>query len=246
MFINRLLQTVVLTAAAATAAAAQDSTANQRTLDRSLKEFARRSSFSIAGIQTRPQGALGRNIGFGYGVSGTYMFRLDSQGLWSIRADLAGVQYGNESKRSAFSETVGGRVQVTTRTTNYIVPVSIGPQLAWPSGPIRPYINAGVGAQGFVTESSVGGTDNYTVLASTTNQSDVTLMWVAGGGVYVPIVTGTTRVQLDLGMQYISGGRARYLAPGSIVDLPGGNLQISALESATNLVMLRLGARIGL
>ena len=37
-----------------------------------------------------------------------------------------------------------------------------------------------------------------------------------------------------------------YLAPGSIIDLQGGEVRISSLESTTHLVMLRVGARIGL
>jgi hypothetical protein len=179
-------------------------------------------------------------------VSGAYLFRLDTQGILSLRADVAAVQYGNESKRSAFSETVGDRVQVRTRTSNYIFPMTIGPQLAWPSGPIRPYVNAGVGAQAFVTESDVEGVDDLFVIARSTNQSDVALAWVAGGGISVPIVRGATRAQLDVSMQYINGGRARYLAPGSIIDLQGGEVRISSLESTTHLVMVRVGARIGL
>ena len=47
-------------------------------------------------------------------------------------------------------------------------------------------------------------------------------------------------------MQYINGGRARYLAPGSIIDLQGAEVRISSLESTTHLVMLRVGARIAL
>lgn len=237
MFTLRGLQAAGLTAVLATPALAQTST--------SLSDFARRSSVSIAFGQTRPQGELGRNIGFGYGLSGAYLYRLDRAGVLSFRADLAGVEYGNERKHVPFSETVGGRVQVNVRTSNYIIPMSVGPQLAWPTGAIRPYVNAGIGAQAFITESAVDGMDNFSI-ASTTNQSDVALMWVAGGGVYVPVVPGLNRVQIDVGLQYINGGRARYLAPGSITDLPGGTISISALESATRLVMLHLGARIAL
>ena len=237
MFTYRGLPAAALTAILATSAAAQASN--------SLTELARRSSFSIAFDQTRPQGELGRNIGFGYGISGAYLYRLDRAGVLSLRADFAGVQYGNEWKHVPFSETVGARVQVNVRTTNYIVPMSVGPQLAVPVGPIRPYVNAGIGAQAFVTESAVEGIDNFSIVSST-NQSDVALMWVTGGGVYVPMIPALDRVQLDVGLQYVRGGRARYLAPGSIVDLPGGEISISSLESATRLVMLHIGARIGL
>lgn len=243
MFTTRGFGAAALTAMLASSASAQDS--NENNLNRSLSDLARRSSFTVAVDQTRPQGAFGRNIGLGYGLSGAYLFRLDRDGVLSIRADVAGVVYGNEWKQAPFSETVGGRVQVNVRTTNYIIPMSVGPQLALPAGPIRPYVNAGIGAQAFVTESAVEGIDGFSI-ASTTNQSDAALMWVAGGGIYVPMVPGLKMVQLDLGIQYIDGGRARYLAPGSIVDLPGGNVRISSLESATRLVMLHVGARIGL
>jgi hypothetical protein len=246
MFTNRGLQAAGLTAILATSAAAQTSNGNAEGRNNAFTDFLRRSSVNIAVEQMRPQGALARNIGLGYGVSGAYLLRLDSQGILSLRADAAAVEYGNERKQTPFSETVGGRVRVNVRTTNYIVPLSVGPQLAWPSGAIRPYVNAGVGAQAFFTVSDVEGTDNFTAFASTTNQSDVAMMWVAGGGIYVPVVPRLTRVQLDVGMQYVFGDRARYLAPGSIVDLPGGQVRISSLESATRLVKLHIGARIGL
>ncbi len=41
------------------------------------------------------------------------------------------------------------------------------------AGPdVRPYVNAGVGGQVFMTESAVEGTDTHVALASSTNQSD--------------------------------------------------------------------------
>ena len=128
------------------AASAQDST-SVNAGSAVPSDLALRSSGSVSLIQTRPQGAFGKNIGFGYGVNGAYLLRLDRAGIVSIRADVGVVEYGNESKRVAFSETVGGRVQVNVRTTHYIVPMSIGPQLTWPVGLVRPYINAGLGGQ---------------------------------------------------------------------------------------------------
>ena len=54
------------------------------------------------------------------------------------------------------------------------------------------------------------------------------------------------KVQLDMGVQYVNGNRSQYLAPGSIADLPGGQIKISPLESSTHMVIVRVGARIGL
>jgi hypothetical protein len=209
-------------------------------------EFARRSSGSIAFTQSRPLGGLQQNIGFGYGADGAYQFRLDQRGAISLRADVGFLGYGQESFRVPLSETIGGRIQVKVRTTNYLLPMSIGPQLTWPTGSIRPYVNGGVGSQFFFTESTVDGTNNDDNIASTTNYSDWTSTWVAGGGLYLPVYEKTTSVLIDLGVQYIAGGRARYLRPGSIQDLPNAQIAITPFESETHLLLVRLGVRIGL
>lgn len=205
----------------------------------------RRHSASLSVLQTRPQGAFANHVGLGYGVNGAYLFRLDVAGIWSIRTDVGVVSYGDESRRTPFSESVGGRVEVDVKTANYIIPVSVGPQLTWPSGVVRPYANAGMGAQAFVTESRVDGADNGRVIASTTNHSALAAAWLLGGGVYIPVRARMAEIQLDFGAQYVGGGNARYLARGSITDLEDGRIRISPLESATRLVIIRAGARIG-
>ena len=91
-------------------------------------------------------------------------------------------------------------------------------------------------------EMSAGGED----FASTTNQSDVSSSWVAGGGIYVPLYQKKTKVMLDVGVQYHNGGTARYLRPGSIVDLPDSRVQINPLQSDTHVMLVHLGVKIGL
>jgi opacity protein-like surface antigen len=235
----------VLFLATAASAAAQDSTARQPA-ERGPSAIARRSAGSFSVIQSRPQGAFGRNVGLGYGVDGAYLLRLDDAGILSLRLSAGIVRYGAESRRTPLSETVGGRVLVDVKTGNYIAPISIGPQLTWPTGMVRPYVNAGVGGQAFFTESHLEGTDDRIPFASTTNHSSFAAAWSVGGGVYLPIYTGKTNVQVDLGVQYLNGGSTRYLAPGSITDLPGAQIAVTPLESATHLVVVRFGARVGL
>ncbi|HEY7393323.1 MAG TPA: hypothetical protein VH559_00675, partial [Gemmatimonadaceae bacterium] len=153
------------------------------------------------------------------------------------------------------------RIQVKVSTRNYVVPLSLGPQLMWPTGPVRPYVNAGIGTQLFYTQSGVQGTEDEFDFANTTNQSDWTSMWVAGGGVYIPIYKSKgaympplapddapvqrldMRFLLDVGVQYLNGGRAQYLKPGSIEDLPGGQIRTTPLESDTHMLVVRLGLR---
>jgi len=240
MLASSLSRAALLSAVLLSPVAAQESGA------RPPSELQRRSSGSVAFVQSRPAGAFQKNIGFGYGGSGTYVFRLDHSGALGLRADAGILGYGNESFRAPLSSTIGGRIQVKVSTTNYLVPLAIGPQLSWPRGAVRPYVNGGIATQIFFTESRVEGTGDGSSFANTTNQSDGTASWVAGGGIYVRLSEGKTPVAIDVGTQYFTGGHAQYLKPGSIEDLPNGQIRINALESDTPMFLVRIGVRIGL
>ena len=110
---------------------------------------------------------------------------------------------------------------------------------------VRPYVNAGAAFQVFFTESTVDGADDSQSFANTTNQSDGTPAFTTGGGVYVPLHYGRVPVLLDLGATWYTGGRASYLKPGSIEDLPNSEIRVTPIESATPFVLMRLGVKIG-
>lgn len=242
---SSLYRAALLILVVASSAAAQTSPAAERA-DSARSELLRRSSVSISVVQNRPQGAFGQNVGLGYGLDAAYLFRLDPAGVWSVRANIGVVTYGDESRRTPLSETLGGRVLVDVKTSNYIVPMSIGPQVSWPTGSVRPYANAGLGGLAFLTESVVQGTSDLTPMASTTNHSAVVGSWTLGAGVYMPLSIQSRQVDLDLGVQYFGGGRARYLAPGSIVDLPNAQITVTSLESTTHMTIVRFGVRMQL
>jgi opacity protein-like surface antigen len=244
MSVRRLRNAALILLAAASPVFAQDST--RAVIVHVPSQFELRSAGSIAFIQSRPNGALGNNIGFGYGVNAAYLFRLDSAGWLSLRFDGGFLQYGSESKRVPLSNTIGGRILVDVSTDNNIVPLSLGLQLGAPRGRVRPYVNAGLGGQFFYTQSHVEGSDDNYEFASTTNQWDNTGSWVGGGGVYIPLNEGRTKVMLDIGAQYVSGGRARYLKPGSIQDLPNNQIQITPMESETHMTLVRIGVKVSL
>jgi hypothetical protein len=243
MFTSSLSRAAQLALVVGFSASAQTSPTPARSRS-DTSDLHRRSAVSISFVQSRPQGAFGQNVGLGYGIDGSYHLRLDATGVWSLRANVGVVSYGGESRQTPFSDAVGGRVMLDVKTSNYIIPISIGPEVSWPTGAVRPYANAGLGGLGFFTESRVQGTSDLTVLASTTNHSAFVGSWVVGGGVYLPLVVARREVQLDLGVQYFSGGTARYLAPGSIVDLPGGQLSVTPLRSATHMAIVRVGVRV--
>lgn len=245
---SSVFRAVLLSTVVVSSVLAQDSSSCicPQPAHRAASEFEQRSSGSFAFVQSRPMGEFQRNIGFGYGGTGAYLFRLDDAGAFSLRADAGVLGYGYESFQTPLSPTIGGRIQVKVSTTNYIVPLSIGPQIAWPTGKFRPYAHAGIATQIFFTESQVDGRDGNDDLASTTNQSDQTLSWVLGGGIYMPVYQGRTSVAVDLGAQYFTGGHAQYLRPGSITDLPGAQIRIDPLESDTHMLLVRIGVKIGL
>lgn len=248
MFLSRSLRAAVFGVLFASPSFAQDTVACACVPARHEhipSEFQRRSAGSISFVQSRPTGMFQKNVGFGYGANLAYLFRVDNAGWLSLRADGGFAVYGNERFRTPLSETIGGRIQVRVKTSNNVVPLSIGPQLQVPTGPVRPYVHAGIGGQYFFTQSSVEGTDDTWDFASTTHQSDWTGAWVAGGGVYIPVHNGRTKVALDLGLHYYNGGRAQYLRPGSIQDLPNAQIAITPLESETHMMLVRIGVRIG-
>jgi hypothetical protein len=248
MSVSRVVRAALIGVAVASPLFAQDSTIclDCARPERVPSELARRSSGSFSFIQSRPLGGLAENIGFGYGLNAAYLLRLDQKGYLSLRADVGFAEYGNESMRVPLSPTIGGRIQVKVSTDNYIIPISIGPQLSIPTGPVRPYINAGIGGQAYLTDSHVDGSDDNHDFAHTTNSQDFTSSWVAGGGVFIPLYMKKMSVLLDVGVQYFGSGHARYLRPGSIEDLPNSQIRITSFESDTRLALVHLGVRIGL
>ena len=201
--------------------------------------------FTITGapILLQPRGEFGTNIDRGWGADGGVLYHLDRQGFLSMRFDFSGVEYGHEKKREPISETVGGRILVDVTTTNSILTLGFGPELAWPRGWVRPYINTGISELFFRTTTSVKGTDSTENLASTTNEKDAVAAWVLGGGVRFPLVRDNPNkaISLDLGVRYHHGGVATYLREGSIQDLPGGSILISPLRSRTPALIYIVG-----
>jgi len=260
MFRSLIRRTALLSVVVGVPAFAQDVRCCIDTVVHIPNEFEKRSAGNITFIQLRPVGAFERNIGFGYGANAAYLFRLDRAGAVSLRGDLAMASYGEEHFYAPLSSTIGGRIQVKVSTRNYVLPLSLGPQIMWPTGSIRPYANAGIGTQLFFTQSSIDDGDDESNF-NTVNQSDWTSAWVAGAGVYIPIYKSKgvytpplasedapvqrldMRFLLDVGVQYLNGGRAQYLKPGSIQDLPGGQIRITPLESDTHMLVVRLGLR---
>ncbi|MEO7964692.1 MAG: hypothetical protein ABIT38_12395, partial [Gemmatimonadaceae bacterium] len=165
-------------------------------------------------------------------------------GIFSIGLEGGFLTYGRETNRVPLSSTIGGRILVDVTTSNNIGWFGAGPQLAAPSGPIRPYVSATGGFAYFFTESSVEGSTSNIQFASTTNYDDATFAWTGGGGFLIPV--GKSGGALDIGVRYHGNGNVRYLRKGAYAEDANGNVTFFPTQSQAPLISWRIGFRGGL
>ena len=200
------------------------------------------SRFTLIGdlLVAQPKGEFATELdteGFGANVAG--LFRLDREGIFSVRGDIGGMQYGSETLFVPYLP-ITGRVSLDVETSNNAFWGSIGPQITVPAGPIEPYLNAAVGFIALVTTTSVRGSDSEYEYASTNNSDDVTSAWIFGAGVYVPFGRSHSW-KLHAGARYFYGGEATYLKEGDIQDNPDGSITLFPRTSKTDQVTWQLG-----
>lgn len=210
---------------------------------RPLIQVERPSRFTIGGglLFSQPKGELAENIDNGIGGDIYGMFRLDPEGVVSLRVDGGGLQYGREIIPAP--SVFGGRVGFQVETSNSIFWGAIGPQVMIPLGRLRPYGSVQIGVMDFTTRSSVQGTGDYQgeTFASTENQNDATNTWIFGGGMYVPFSGRLRMLSIDVGGKYFTGGHATYLREGAIRDNSDGTITLFPSNSKTDQITWHIG-----
>lgn len=199
--------------------------------------------WSVSGgvVLAQPVGEFRDYVGAGFGAAVQGLLRLDRAGMSSLRADIGFVNYGNETRRVCFSATVGCRVLLDLTTSNNILLFGFGPHLEAPTRYVRPFVHAGVGGAYFATTSSLRSSNRSDDFASTTNFSDFTFSWLAGGGLNVPIGRGVTPLNLQVAARYHANGQVEYLRRGDIEDHPDGSITVHPTRSQANLVTYQVG-----
>jgi opacity protein-like surface antigen len=196
-------------------------------------------------IVTQPVGAFRDYVGESVGIGGHALVGLVPNRALSLRLDGDVVQYGRQSRRIYTGGWSG--LPLDEVTTNNVGTLMIGPQLAVPSGPVRPYVHGGIGFAYFNTGTSVECSrcsDDYDdPLWNRTHLSDLTLSYGGGGGIAIALGRGIDPITLDLGARYQHNGNARYLRKGSIVDGSTGPI-FTPIESQANYVVYRLGVSV--
>src|SRR6476469_8723771 len=81
-----------------------------------ISTFPSRFSFGGDLVLAQPKSELAANVGNGYGFDANGMFGVDPAGVFSVRADFGGLQYGRETKR--IPSQVTGRVRYDLETDN--------------------------------------------------------------------------------------------------------------------------------
>jgi hypothetical protein len=233
----RIFSALVLASAFGSALSAQSNPS--RRADATLPRAYGDINFAVS----QPIGAFNDFIGQGYGLTGGFVWNLDRDRVFGIRAEGGFLQYGSENTAIC---PFGCRVDVNVNTSNDIVFAGIGPQITVPAGPLRPYLNATAGMSYFFTHSSVSGNYDDQNLFDTTNHDDAVFALTGGGGFMIPLYMGRTPVLLDLGATFHRNGEATYLRKGSITDNPDGSISINPIRSEANFITYRIGVSIGI
>lgn len=181
----------------------------------------------------------------GVGVTAYGLYRADPVGALALRLEGGYLNYGREHKRVSVFDGIG-RVTSDLTTTNDILWLGVGPQLAVPVGPFRPYVNGSAGFAYFSTTSALRDRETDEQFASDRNQSDFTWAIGGGGGVLVPLArTARSMVMLDLGARYHRNGEVEYLRKGGIRDLPDGTAEYDVIRSPADLWTYHVGLSFG-
>lgn len=209
------------------------------------EQLPKRLGLGIAVMGAQPLGELKDNIDAAGGVTGFASWALDPHGIVSVRAEAGGGSYGREVRRVSPGSQYGNLIRTDLTTSHNIANAGLGLQLAVPKGPVRPYLAALAGGSWFWTRSSLKGDNDYDQEAygGTTNHRDAVFSWSGGGGFYIPF--GKKGWGLDLGAMYQQNGTASYMTEASITDVGGVPMAGDPFTTEANMIVYRLGVRIG-
>lgn len=187
-----------------------------------------------------PRGGLQRNIDSGGGFRLYLGDWVGSNSPVVMGVDIGLIGYGRTTEQVPFSSTVGPRVPVEVTTNNNVLETHLSVRLQRREGRLRPYVEALAGFKYLFTRTSVGSDDfgNDGIgeeLTGTTNFDDFALSGGAGMGLdirlYQPerFTKQIRAISLHLGVQYVLGQEAQYLAEGALTD-ENGNGQLDRSE----------------
>jgi len=196
---------------------------------------------NLRGTVGVPRGGLRSNIeGLGGGLHGYIGGWLDNRPLL-IGLDVGIINYGRTASEVPFSSTVGPRVPVEVTTNNNVAEAHLSVRLQSRHGRVRPFVEGLFGFKYLFTRTSVEDAgfddDPSDEIADQTNYDDFALSGGAGAGLDIRLYQQDSpaktvqAVSLHLGVRYLLGQKASYLAEGALEDTNGnGRLDRSEMD----------------
>lgn len=228
-----LIASILLLSVVAVPVAAQD---GQGRFEASTSSGSKISGqFNVRGTVGVPQGGFENNVsGLGGGLNLFIGGWVGPRSPVMAGLDVGFLSYGNSTEQVPFSSTVGPRLPVEVETSNNVLETHLSLRLQPRHGRIRPFVEGLVGFKYLFTRTSLaeedfgndfGDRDGLSdELASTTNFDDFAFSGGAGAGVDVRVYrqddpkTSVRSVSVHLGVQYLLGQEAEYLAEGDLTD----------------------------
>lgn len=169
-----------------------------------------------------PQGEFSDNVqNTGFGLSTEFYYQAHRSFL--VGGTIGFLTYGSESREAQFSPTIPDvRVNVDTSNNVLLTHFVVRYQPGSVNRAFRPYAEGLIGLHYLWTQTSIRGSGSDQI--TSTNYSDSTLSAGAGAGAFLRLYhsggnspASVFTLDLDVGMRYLYGGRARYLTEGSII-----------------------------
>lgn len=202
-------------------------------------------SFSLA----FPRGEFQSNVKqTGIGGNIEYFFINSSDVVpFSFGANLGYINYGNESRRAPFSNTIPD-VTVDVERSNNIVQFQLLFRVETKNTLVRPYLDLLFGGSYLYTSTSIRKEGTNEEVTTSTNFDDFAWNYGAGAGilfkVYEPKSEGELwgPLMVDFKVRFIAGSEAEYLKEGSIlVNTTNGTISYTTQKSKTDLLTANLG-----
>lgn len=211
-----------------------------QTTSPSNTDGASRFQLDLRGLIGVPQAEFADHVSTTGGFAGGFGYRIGDSPL--VVGGTVGVLFhGRGSRREPLSLTIPDiLVDVTTRTRN--LQVHGRARIQARTGRVRPYVEGLIGLNYLFTTTSADLSDfrNFDDI-STTNLSDVAPSVGGGGGVLVRLGDWSDqRLSLDIGAQYLAGGRAEFLVGGRR-GFDEGVTGLELRESHTDMLLVVAG-----
>jgi hypothetical protein len=205
-----------------------------------------RYTAGISGLYGQPLGQFGDNVRHGFGLDGMGTIGLDTRGIFSLKAELGWIRLDRKSEPFIVDNGFDF-VELESETTSGVLTLGIGPQLAVPFGPLRPYVGGTVGFARFATNTSINvpadesNTGQKETLYEETVSSDFILSLTASGGIRFELPFMGRGILGDLGVRWHRNGEAEYVSGEGVQYNGSGTPTITPTRSEADFLVYRLG-----